>query len=113
MMTLRIRAAALLAGVAIAFQGLPAQASNSVISGQIDTLYASLGSNYGFRAYLAGGVAACPGGGGFAYTNVTDDNYKVYVSTLTTAYALGRPVNMTVELVNGQCHILEVWIRSA
>ncbi len=111
-MTHRIRAAALLAGAAIAFHSLPAQASNSSASGQIDTLYAAQGTNYGFRVYLTSASPVCPGGGVFAYTNVADDNYKTYVSTLTTAYALGKPVNLTLELINGQCHILEVFIRS-
>ena len=112
-MTHRIRAAALLAGAALAFCSLPAQASFLVNGGQIDSLFAAQGNNYGFRVYLTGGGLACPGGAGFAYTNLADDNYKVYVSTLTTAYALGKPVSMTMELINGNCHILEVWMRNS
>ena len=112
-MTHRIRAATLLAGAAIAFCSLSAQAVNSTNSGQIATIYASTGANYAFRVYLTSSGPVCPSGGSFAYTNVADDNYKVYVSTITAAYALGKPVNLTLELINGQCHILEVWMTNS
>lgn len=101
----------MLTGIAM-LGSMPAMAGFPVVSGQIDSLYAAQGTNYGFRVYLTGVNPLCTGGGGWAYTNVADDNYKVYVSTLTTAYALSKPVTLTMEVVNGACHILEVWMRS-
>ena len=109
----RVRVAGLLAGVSVLLCGSPANASYPIVSGQIDSLFAAQGTNYGFRVYLTGVSPLCAGGGGWAYTNASDDNYKVYVSTLTTAYAMGKPVTLTMELVNGQCHILEVWMRNS
>jgi hypothetical protein len=106
------QALASLAAATIWSTAAPAMAAPTVASGQIDTIFAAQGTNYAFRVYLTGGAPLCAGGNGWAYTNVSDDNYKVYVSTLTTAYALGKPINLTVELANGQCHILEVGIRS-
>ena len=108
----RFRLAALFIGAAVSCGSLHAQ-GYPVVSGQVDSLYAAQGNNYGFRVYLTGVSTVCVGGGGWAYTNASDDNYKVYVSTLTTAFALGKPVSMTMELINGQCHILEVWMHGS
>lgn len=109
----RHRALASLAAATIWSVAAPAMAAPTVTSGQIDTIYAAQGTNYAFRVYMTGSAPLCAGGNSWAYTNVSDDNYKAYVSTLTTAFVLGKPVNMTVDLANGQCHILEVWIRSS
>ena len=111
-MFLKFRVAPKLAVAAIAFFSAPLLAATQSASGQIDTLYAAQGTNFAFRVFLTGVNPLCTGGSNWAYTNVADDNYKVYVSTLTTAFALGKPVNLTVEVVNGQCHIVEVFIRS-
>ena len=79
--------------------------------GQIATLYTAQGSNFGFRVYLAAGAKACSAANaGFAYTNVTDDNYKAYMATLMLAYMLQSPVTIVTEQVNGFCHILEVYV---
>jgi hypothetical protein len=108
----KFRMNAMLTGVAILCSSMSSLAGFPVASGQIDTLYAAQGTNYAFRVYLTGVSPLCAGGGAWAYTNVADDNYKVYVSTLTTAYAMGRPISLTMEVINGTCHILEVWMRS-
>ena len=103
---------AMMIGAASWVGAAPACATSSA-SGQIDTLYAAQGTNYGYRVYLSGVTTICPGGTIFAYTNVTDDNYKAYIATLLTAFALGKQVNLTLELVGGQCHIMEVFIRTS
>ncbi len=102
------RATASIITAAMLFSSDPAQASYPVSSGQVSNLYVAQGGNYGFRVYLAGVPTMCTGGGPFAYSNVSDDNYKVYVSTLSMAYMLGKPVTITMEVIGGQCHILEV-----
>ena len=81
-------------------------------TGQIATLYAAQGNNFGFRVYLAGGNTVCSATNSqFGYTNISDDNYKVYVSTLTLAYSLGKPVTIVSEPLGGFCHIIEVILR--
>lgn len=101
---------AMMIGAASWVAATPASAAIVSNSGQIYALYAAQGTNYAYRVYLTGVATTCPGGGSFAYTNVSDDNYKAYVATLLSAFALGKPVNLTMELVGAQCHILEIFI---
>ncbi len=81
------------------------------VTGPIDSLYAAAGSNFGYRVNLTGVKACSATNNAFAYTNVSDDNYKAYIANLTLAYAMGAPVTLVTEQSNGCCHILEVYFH--
>jgi hypothetical protein len=100
---------------ALAIAGMWASHALAVetIGGQIDTLYVAQGNNFGYRVTIAGQSKLCSGANGnFAYTNAADDNYKAYVANLMLAYTQGKPVTLTMEVVNGYCHLLEVGVHN-
>jgi hypothetical protein len=82
-----------------------------VVTGPINLLYASGGSNFGHRVYLAGVKACSATNSQFAYTNVSDDNYKAYIANLMLAYAMNVLVTVVIEPTNGYCHIVEVYLQ--
>ena len=99
----------------------PAYADDAMITGTVKTLQ-SLGSlasapgNADFRVYLTGLPAVCPGANDptWAYINANDANFKGVVATVTTAYAMGKPVTIRSRLTTigaGQyCQI--VWVMA-
>lgn len=61
--------------------------------------------NYDFRVFLMHSPVMCSSGSNWAFINSTDANYRAIVSTLTTAFALGKSVSIYTILAQGQCQI--------
>lgn len=85
-----------------------AQATTAYAGGKITQLYVSGQNNFSFRVFLNSPFnAICTGG--FAFVNSSNGNYQVYVSTLTSAAALGKPVSIWANQITGSyCEIQDV-----
>ncbi len=101
--------------------GSTARADDTIVTASVQALQslgglANVPGNADFRVYLQG-VSACPGANDptWAYINANDPNYKVVVSTASTAYAMGKPVTIMSRLTtigDGKyCQI--VWLMTA
>lgn len=76
-------------------------------TGRITEVSNSNAGNYSFRVFLDSGVAGCTYN--FAFINTSDDNYQAKVSTLLTAFSLGKTVQLTTSVVAGNfCQISDI-----
>lgn len=103
-----LKAVAALALLALPLSAASAQTSSR--TGTISTVFLAGGNNYGFRVTLTNGgqnpLSDCQIG--FAYLNVSHDNYAAMVATLLTDYVQGKPVELHVAKdANGFCEIGE------
>ncbi|MBT9495575.1 MAG: hypothetical protein IV107_25165, partial [Paucibacter sp.] len=63
--------------------GLPSvYAWDGIVSGAIESIDITEGSNYGFRVILKNSPSMCSGGPNWAYLLDTDSNYKIFVAAL-------------------------------
>jgi len=91
-----------------------AQATQTTnVSGTIVQAVLSGASNYAFRITITQNgtspLAACKDG--FAYINVSDDNYQAKVSAMLSAFMAGKPVGFTmIPDSNGFCQMTDFWL---
>lgn len=75
-------------------------------SGHINRVFNSVPTNMGFRVFFTEGMGDCAYG--FAFVETDFGNYQAYVSTLLTAYAQRKRVEVMTEKVD---HIGEKFCR--
>lgn len=77
-------------------------------TGKIGSIFFSVPSNLPFRIYSDGTVPITGCRDSLAYADSSNPNYQVYVSSLTTAYAMGKTVTLTLSVdAQGFCVINE------
>jgi hypothetical protein len=104
----------ILAALAIALGiSTPALAYDGDVTGTLYYTFATLGSNYGFRAQFNGygATAHCSGSTNyFVYVNEGSSNYALYTAMLSSAQAEGRTVRIYSTNVGGFCQIQGVTV---
>lgn len=86
----------------------PSLASPQTPLDTIGSVFLSGAQNYAFRVTPSNPStlgSSCTGN--FLYTNVTDDNYQAYVSTITSAFISHKSVYIVYNVESGFCHIVE------
>jgi len=86
--------------------GFSAQADAVVISGTVTQLGVYPTGQWSFRVWLNSTPAGCTGN--FLYADTTFSNYQALVSTVTTAYSLGKNAQYEYNVVSGYCQIADV-----
>lgn len=73
-------------------------------TGTINNIQITEGASYAFRITL-GGISSMCNGGGFAFLNEADSNYRTYTAALMMAYAMGKTVTIYSNTSYGHCRI--------
>ncbi|WP_334186003.1 hypothetical protein [Novosphingobium sp.] len=92
----------------------PAEAQTyTTHSGHINRVFASLPMNFGFRVFFSEGMGDCADG--FAFVETDFGNYQAYVSTLLSAHAQRKRVELVTDKVDHlgkqYCRIVEFSIN--
>ena len=84
-----------------------AYSADGTVTGYIDRIDDTGGTNYAFRIRLEGDPPMCGNANKWAYVNESDSNYQTYVSTLLAAKMAGAQVNiLSDQATSGYCNII-------